>query len=120
MVKKHILVIDDDAELCEQIAEILADEGYLVKSASDPAVGLSLIDAYKFDIAILDYKLPGMTGLDLLNYIKKDNPGTRVFIVSGMLHLSKLIKEKNASRLVSGIISKPFDCEELLKRIKES
>lgn len=119
MANKRILVIDDDVELREEISEILVGEGYLVKGTSDPLHGQGLIDTHKFDVAIIDYKLPGMTGVDLLRRIKKNNPGTKVFIVSGRSFLEKLIKEENVSHLVSGIISKPFDCEDLLKKIKE-
>ena len=56
MSNKRILIIDDDVELCGEVAEMLAGEGYLVESTSDPAQGRRLIDTRKFDIAILDYK----------------------------------------------------------------
>ena len=118
MANERILIIDDDVELREEISEVLADEGYLVKGTSDPVEGVNFIDGHIFDIAILDYKLPGMTGVELLCRIKKKSPETRVFIVSGRPFVEKLIKEENAYHLVSGVITKPFDCETLLNKIR--
>lgn len=119
MANKNILIIDDDVELGQEIAEILIEEGYSVKNTSDPVQGQGFIDAHKFDVAILDYKLPGTTGTELLKRIKKNNPETKVFIVSGRPFIEKLIKEEKVFHLLSGIISKPFDCDELLRKIKE-
>ena len=109
--------MDDDEELCAEMAEVLAGEGYAVKSTSDPEKGRGLIAAHAFDIALFDYKLPGTTGVELMKEVKKKDPETRVFIISGRPFIEQALEEEKVSGLVSGVIPKPFDCEVLLKKI---
>ncbi|MBA7470038.1 putative transcriptional regulatory protein TcrX [subsurface metagenome] len=125
-MKKRILVLDDDEELCEEIAEILIDEGYRVTTAFDGLTGKRLVEKYNYDILILDVKMPGLSGLDILEGIKGQNKELKVIILTGR-PLSKNLqgeriyedKEENILRLAEGIISKPFDIEVLLNKIKE-
>lgn len=117
MSGKRILIIDDDVELCEEMAETLRDEGYSVKNVFDPVEGQTLISKENFDIAIVDYKLPGLNGIQLLKNIKKKAPKTKVFIATGRPFIEKLIKEEKVSHLVSGVINKPFSCDALLEKI---
>ena len=115
----RVLVIDDDAELCEEMAELLRDEGYQVVGECDPKKGQSLIETNTFDIVIVDYKMPGISGIEVLKKVKEKNAGTKVFVVTGRSFIDRLLKEENVSHLVSGIISKPFDHKTLLGAIKQ-
>lgn len=125
-MKKKILMIDDDEELCEEIAEILIDEGYRVTTAFDGLTGKRLVEKYSYDILILDIKMPGLSGLDILESIKGQNKELKVIILTGR-PLSKELqerrickdKEEKILRLADGIINKPFDIEVLLNKIKE-
>lgn len=116
---KKILLIDDDVQLCEEVAETLRDEGYFVDNTSDEMQGEILIRDNIYDICLLDYKLPRLTGIELLKQIKQKNPRCAAFIVSGKPFIEKTIEEQNASGLVSGIIEKPFEVKYLLGKIKE-
>jgi DNA-binding NtrC family response regulator len=116
---KKILLIDDDFQLCEEIAEILRDEGYFVDNASDETQSEALIKNNTYDICLLDYKMPHLTGIDLLKKIKEKNPRCAGLIVSGRPFIQKIIEEQNASHLVSGIIEKPFEMKAILDKIKE-
>ena len=125
-MKKKILMLDDDEELCEEIAEILIDEGYRVTTAFDGLRGKRLVEKYNYDILILDIKMPGLSGLDVLESIKGQNKELKVIILTGR-PLSKELqerrickdKEEKILRLADGIINKPFDIEVLLNKIKE-
>lgn len=125
-MKKKILMLDDDEELCEEIAEILIDEGYRVTTAFDGLTGKRLVEKYDYDILILDVKMPGLSGLDILESIKGQNKEVKVIILTGR-PLSKELqegrickdKEEKILRLADGIINKPFDIEVLLNKIKE-
>ena len=125
-MKKKILMLDDDEELCEETAEILIDEGYRVTTAFDGLTGKRLVEKYDYDILILDVKMPGLSGLDILKSIKGQNKKLKVIILTGR-PLSKNLqeersyedKEEDILRLADGIISKPFDIEILLSKIKE-
>lgn len=125
-MKKKILMLDDDEELCEEIAEILIDEDYRVTTAFDGLTGKRLVEKYDYDILILDVKMPGLSGLDILESIKGQNKEVKVIILTGR-PLSKELqegiickdKEEKILRLADGIINKPFDIEVLLNKIKE-
>ena len=117
---KKIFLIDDDVQLCEEIAEILRDEGYFVDNTSDEAKGEALIKNNTYDICLLDYKMPRLTGIELLKKIKEKNPRCTAFIVSGRPFIKKIIEEQNVSHLVSGIIEKPFEIKDVLDKIQKS
>lgn len=119
MASKQILVVDDDEELCQELSDILREEGHSVKNTSNPSEGEEWIDKFNFDTAIFDYKMPGITGIDLLKRIKNRNPGTKVFILTGKPFIEKLLEEENVSDLVDGVINKPFDISNLIRKVGE-
>lgn len=119
-------MIDDDEELCEEITEILTNEGYHVTTAFDGLSGNRLIQKYDYDIVILDIKMPGLSGLDILEGVKGQNKELKVIVLTGRPLSKNLIeeqsyndKEESLLGLADGIIGKPFDIEVLLGKIKE-
>lgn len=119
-------MIDDDEELCEEITEILTNEGYRVTTAFDGLSGNRLIQKYDYDIVILDIKMPGLSGLDILEGIKGQNKELKVIVLTGRPLNKNLQEEQNYNDkeesllgLADGIIGKPFDIELLLGKIKE-
>jgi diguanylate cyclase (GGDEF)-like protein len=78
-----ILIIDDDPAICGVIADYLSNKGFVVLEAEDGTVGLNLFARENPDLVLLDLRLPGMDGLEILSCINKDSPDTPVVIVSG-------------------------------------
>jgi DNA-binding response OmpR family regulator len=117
MGNKSILVIDDDAELCEEIAEILQGEGYSVENTSDTAEGENLLKEHSYDIVILDFKMQDLNGIDILKKIKAKDPTTKVCMISGRPFIEKLLEEEKVSHMVDGVINKPFDGKALIEKI---
>ncbi len=115
---KNILIIDDDTELCEELSQILQDQGYLVDLAYNGKSGEMKIEQKSYEIVILDYKLPGENGGDVLRRIKSKKPELAIFMVSGRPQLEKYLKEENLLDLVAGVMNKPFDIEVLLEKLK--
>ena len=114
----RIILIDDDETLCDGVAFILRDEGYSVMNTSDPIKGMELVENHIFDIALIDYKMPRLTGVEFLKRIKEKDPFTKVFIVSGKPFIENVLDEEKVSHLVEGIIKKPFKEETLLDAVK--
>lgn len=114
----RIILIDDDETLCDGVAFILRDEGYSVMNTSDPIKGMELVENHIFDIALIDYKMPRLTGVEFLKRIKEKDPLTKVFIVSGKPFIENVLDEEKVSHLVEGIIKKPFKEETLLDAVK--
>jgi DNA-binding response OmpR family regulator len=117
MPDKKILIIDDDEVLCQGIAYILQYEGYSVKNTSRPDEAEDLINGQIFDIAIFDYKMPGITGIELLKRIKNKNSDTSIFIMSGRPFIEKLLEQEEVSHMVTGVLIKPFNDKVLLEKI---
>jgi len=115
---KRILIVDDDPGVCHSLALLLRGEKYRVDSATDSGEGAIRIKKNKYDVCIFDYKMKGLNGIDLLKMSKKENPSCSVFIFSAMLNLDELCKKEIKAGLLAGTISKPFDVEELLRKIR--
>jgi len=122
-----ILIIDDDVELCEEIKEPLEDEGYSVTTEHNGLKAKRLIENYDYDILLLDIRLPGLTGLEILKGIKDKGMKPKVLIITGR-PLKKILpegadavedEEEATLKLADGIINKPFDGMAVLNKIKE-
>lgn len=115
---KRILIIDDDVELCEETAEILASEGYFVECAFDSFKGEDKFKNNKYDIIILDFKMPGINGIEMLKKIKGNTPRPKTILISGKPFIEKITEEENISGLADCVMGKPFDIAVLLEKLK--
>ncbi len=77
-----ILIVDDEQDACQNLADILVDFGYRVDVAYDGLSALNLVRDHTYDMALLDYKMPGMDGLTLYREIKKLSSGTVAILVT--------------------------------------
>jgi len=83
-----ILLVDDDEDICENMADIFTDLGYDVSVAHEGQAALNLVRARQYDVALLDLKMPGMDGLSLYREIKKVQAGTVAFLVTAYAGVS--------------------------------
>ncbi len=125
MSKKTILVIDDDQELRENLAEILESEGYKTLTTYNGLEGLSLLRESEVDLILLDLKIPGMPGTEVLKNIKRDHPAVKVVVITGRpmnwhLEDSGEFSERDEKDLAvsDALINKPFKIPFLLDTIK--
>ncbi len=110
-----ILVIDDDPGVRETLGELLRAENYLVDSVSSGEEGLAAVRADEYDLVLLDIRLPGMDGEQVMEQIRKQRPNTNVIIISGYGSLESAIL---ALRLgVKDFFIKPYPVEDLLNSI---
>jgi DNA-binding response OmpR family regulator len=127
MKPNRILIIDDDEEICEEIKEILTEEGYLVDSATNGIDGMNCIKKNKYNILLLDMKIPGLSGYEILKRVKNNYSALKVLIITGRPINTELLKHKNNLTgednhiliLADAILSKPYDVKTLLDKIKE-
>ena len=115
----RILIIDDDRELGEELADLLRGEGYAVELSSDGAHALRLIEQGAYDCCLLDYKMPGLNGIELLKRIRARVPGAAVLIVSGLPTINDLLRAEAVSAMVTGVIKKPFASETILAALRD-
>lgn len=120
MAAKLILIIDDDMDFCEQMMEAFTFEGHSVEFTNDAKKGEMLIRNGNHDIILMDFKMPLLSGVDILKKLKADNIRKRIFIISGMPFTEQALKEKKVFDMVSGIIAKPIDLKALIEMLNES
>ena len=77
-----ILCVDDDAGFLSAFSALLELAGFSVTTASDPAHGLELVQKNWFDLAILDYHMPGINGAQLARQIRQSRPDMPVILLS--------------------------------------
>lgn len=110
-----ILIAEDEKNIREGLAEYLIDCGYQVEQAEDGMKGLEIFKKEKIDIALLDIKMPKMTGLDLLKEIRKTSD-IPVLILTA--YNDEDYKLQAFSALVDGYIEKPFSLKLVKVRIE--
>jgi DNA-binding NtrC family response regulator len=107
----RILVIDDEESIRDSMSLVLRKEGYRVETAASGAEGMKLFGAEAFQIAFVDLKLPGTTGLDVLNRIKEADPETPVIIITGYASIESAVEAMK--RGAFDYMTKPFTPEEV-------
>jgi len=123
---KKILIIEDDETLCEELTDILEDEGYDVTFSNDGLNGLDFAVRGGFDLLLLDLRLPGMSGLDILRSVRSRNIPLKVIVLTGSPRTSDLPKGTRPSEAddvqvlstADRVIFKPFHIVDLLDEIK--
>lgn len=127
-MKKQILIVDDDEEFCEEMSEILQDEGYRVGTVFDGLKVNKLLKENKYDLVFLDIKMPGISGFELLKRIRQDKITTKIVVITGGLIGEKLPKKQSANnkedddaalKLADAVVTKPFDIKLVLDKVSE-
>jgi CheY-like chemotaxis protein len=112
-----ILVADDDVDTCRNLADILAGiAGYLVEVAHDGTAALECANRSRYDLALLDLRMPGMDGLTLCRHIKEVRPDTVAVLVTAY---SGGVAEEARAAGIWRILHKPVDVPELLTLVNE-
>ena len=117
---KKILVVDDEADIRASIRTLLENEGYQVSTAIDGKGCLTMLKKNKFDLVLIDFFMPGMSGRELAEKIKEDIKlkNLKVIFLTGASFSSAGIKELDKINVLD-YIKKPFINEELIKRVKK-
>lgn len=112
----RILLVEDEEKVSRFVARGLKAERYAVDVAADGTSGLDHVRAYSYDLIILDLNLPGMSGTDLLKYIRKSHQHVPVLILTARDNISD--KVQNFEEGADDYLTKPFSFAELLVRVK--
>lgn len=112
----RILVVEDELDLQEAIAEGLRLDGYAVDTCGDGNSAYELLYVENYDLVILDLNLPGMDGLEVLNKIRDEKPELKVLILSARSSVADKVKGLDCG--ANDYLAKPFDFTELEARIR--
>ena len=106
----HILVVDDEENLCRILSKILREEGYEVSVASSAEEALRVLSDESVDAVLTDIRMPGMDGLELLRRIKKEEPSPAVIMMTAYPSIDGVVQAMKAGAY--DYIQKPFENNE--------
>lgn len=117
LAAKKIVIVDDYEESCKLLAEILSST-YECSYTSDSTSAVRLINEKRPDLILLDYKMPGVMGVDVCRMVRESETtkNTPIIFVSGAATIDERIKAFETG--ADDFISKPFHVKELILRIK--
>ena len=113
-----ILLVDDEEEFVSTLAERLEIRGFESKAAYSGDQALSLIENNDYDVVVLDVKMPGMDGLEVMDQIKARRPEMPVILLTG--HGSTKEGMDGMHKGAFDYLMKPLDIDELISKIQEA
>ena len=125
-MRTRVLVTDDDPDMRWELMGVLEGEGFDVEQAGNGFEAFKLLSEFKFELLLLDLKMPVMTGYELLQRLDASKIRIRTIVITGSVMDSPLPGEKSISygekkrvlRLADLVMGKPFQLPELIKNIK--
>ena len=112
----HILIVEDELGIVQFLKQGLEEEGYQITTASDGLIGFELTQNQQFDLILLDWMLPKITGIDLCKAIRIKDKTTPIIFLTARDTIHETIEGLKAG--ANDYIKKPFSFEELVERIK--
>ena len=115
--KSRILVVDDEEALRTVLSSELVSAGYDVATAADGDEAISTVQNKKFDLILLDIKMPRVDGFEVLKFVKRTyGPAVKVIMLTGFADLKNAIESKKHG--AEDFVSKPYDLVDLLTTIE--
>ena len=113
--KHHILVVDDDDRIRELVKEYLNENGYVVSTGNSAEEAKIRLSYFKFDLLVLEIMMPGQSGFELTQEIKK-NTNVPIILLTAKGEVENIIRELEHG--ADHYLGKPVEPKELLLRIK--
>jgi DNA-binding NtrC family response regulator len=107
----HILVVDDEPLVCRSVKKILKKKGHSVDMVQRGQDALDMVERKRFDIMIVDLKMPGMDGIQVLKHIKETHPDISVLMITGYATVETAVEAMKMGAF--DYIPKPFSPAEL-------
>jgi DNA-binding NtrC family response regulator len=116
--KIKLLIVDDEEKFLESIAKRLEMRDFKVRTATRGAQAVEIAREEKFDLALLDLKMPGMDGKQVLEILKKEHKHIEVIILTGHGSVDSAI---DCTKLGAfGYLPKPYELEKLLETLQQA
>ncbi|MBD2197982.1 MULTISPECIES: two-component system response regulator RppA [Calothrix] len=111
-----ILLVDDEIELTGPLSRVLSREGYIVDAADEGINGSNLAQTGNYDLLILDWMMPGKTGLEICQELRRQGKTTPVLFLTAKDTLDDRVEGLDAG--ADDYLVKPFELRELLARVR--
>ena len=118
MTSANVLIIDDDESIRTACVQTLQESGFRTQSVDNGAHAFEKINRESFDVVLLDLKMPGVPGMDVLKVLKRENPSIPVIIITGYASIDLAVE---AGRFgVFQFLCKPFSPEVLIAAVEKA
>jgi len=117
-VKAHLLVVDDEADFAKMIQKTLVQAGYHVDAATSATQAIALQRKHSYDLALVDMRMPEMTGLELLQYLKVRDK--KIFVMIMTAYGSFSVGIESLRKGACDYLSKPFKLNTLKEKVVEA
>jgi DNA-binding response OmpR family regulator len=114
----RVLLVDDEEELVSTIEERLQLRGIHAHAVTSGAKAVQFLETHDFDVIVVDVKMPGMDGLELLRRIKEIRPQAQVILLSG--RGSEKESEAGMKEGAADYLIKPIDLDDLVDKMKRA
>jgi DNA-binding response OmpR family regulator len=114
----HILLVDDEEELVTTLVERLALRGIQAEAAMAGAQALQRLEQTSYDAVVLDWKLPGMSGQEVVQKIRSLHPLMPILIMTGQVDMEAVQIEGEAQLRSDQILFKPVNINVLIDKLK--
>lgn len=118
MVDTDILLVDDDKDTCASMSDVFVDVGYTVDMAYDGPSALELSGRHQYHLALLDFKMPGMDGLELCRRLKISQPSVVVLLITAFSSIATTGAAADAGVRCS--LLKPVNFSVLMPLVEEA
>lgn len=112
-----ILIIDDEDIMRNCLCDVLTDDGYSVEGAREGQEGIRLFENNPSDIVILDVKMPGISGMEVLKMIKSKNSTAQVVMITGYATVQTAVECMKLGAY--DYLTKPFDMNQIREVIRQ-
>ncbi len=112
---EHILIIDDDTELCDLLKDYLQGEGFVISTVHNGAQGAEVAVLEKHDLVVLDVMLPGMNGFDVLRKVREQSSIPVIMLTARGDDIDRIVGLELGA---DDYLPKPFNPRELVARIR--
>lgn len=114
----RVLLVDDEVEFVETLAERLRARGLEVEVATSGEEGVEKVQKRTFHAVVLDFAMPGMDGIETLKTLRTQSPDTQVVLLTGQATIKAAVE---ATRLGAvDVLEKPTDVATLMEKIREA
>ena len=110
---RRLLLVDDELELRQLLAMVLADAGWGVVEAEDGERALEVLERERFDLVLLDHRMPGLTGSEVYQRLRAAGDDTPVILMTAARNVRELARGLG----VPHFLGKPFDVDDLFATI---
>ena len=114
---KHILVLDDNIDVAQGVADILDLCGYRVTMSHDGPSAIEAFDQGGIDLGIFDIRMPGMNGVEAFLEVRRRHPDARVLMMSGYADEGLIDRALDNGALE--LLPKPFEPDALIQHVSE-